>query len=255
MRRTVVSLALVVASACASGAEDLTVREMSVSSAVGDVSVRCYAAPGDSPRPVVVLLHGASGFAPFSGHYESHAQALVPHGVRVCAVLYYSTDDAAVMADRQHAERATLFQRRFMDWLRTIRGVVDHLGGLPTTEPGAIGVLGFSQGAYLAVAVAGTHRGVKALAEFYGGFPFALESQISQLPATLIVHGEADTVVPVQEAHAMEAVARMRATSYAIKLYPGAGHGFDVQADDPRAVDARKQVVDFFVRHLKARSK
>jgi len=254
LRTVVVSLALIIASACASGA-DLTVREGSVSGAAGDGAVRCYSAPGDDPRPVVVLLHGASGFTPFARHYESHAEVLVAHGLRVCAVLYYSAEDATVIADRNRADRAGLFQRRFMDWLVTIRRAIDHLASLPTSEPGAIGVLGFSQGAYLAVAVAGTHPGVKALAEFYGGFPFALESQISRLPATLIVHGEADTVIPVQEAHAMEAIARARATTYAIKLYPGAGHGLDVQADDPRALDARKQVVDFLVRHLKGNSK
>jgi carboxymethylenebutenolidase len=253
-RTAVASLALSIACACASGA-DLTVREWTISGATGDVALRCYAAPGDSPRPVVVLLHGASGFAPFARHYESHAEALVAQGLRVCAVLYYNAEDAAAVADRHRADRATVFQRRFMDWVRTVRGVVDQLVSLPTTEPGAIGMLGFSQGAYLAVAVAGTHRSVKALAEFYGGFPFALENQISALPATLIVHGEADTVVPVQEAQAMEAIARTRAASYAIKLCPGAGHGFDVQADDPRAVDARKQVVDFLVRHLKGSAK
>jgi carboxymethylenebutenolidase len=253
-RTVIVSLGLSIAGACASGAE-FAVREWSVPGATGDVALRCYAAPGDSPLPVVVLLHGASGFAPFARHYESHAQALVANGLRVCAVLYYSAEDTATVADVQRADRATLFQRRFMDWTRTIRGVVDSLASLPTTERGAIGLLGFSQGGYLAVAVAGTHRGVRALAEFYGGFPFALESQISQLPATLIVHGEADTVVPVQEPHALEAIARMRAASYAIKLYPGAGHGFDVQADDPRAADARKHLVDFLLQHLKGSAK
>jgi carboxymethylenebutenolidase len=253
-RTVVIALALITASACAWGA-DMAVRELSVSSPGGDVRVRCYSAPGDGPLAVVVLLHGASGFAPFSRHYESYAEALVPHGFRICAVLYYSADDARIMADRDRSESGTLFQRRFMDWVSTIHGVVDRLSNLPTTERRAIGILGFSQGAYLAVAVAGTNRNVKALAEFYGGFPFSLESQITQLPATLIVHGESDTVIPVQEAHAMEAVARARATNYTIKLYPGAGHGFDVQADDPRALDARRQAVDFFVRNLKANPK
>lgn len=251
LRTVVVVLALIVAGGWAWGA-DMAFRELSVSSAGGDVRVRCYSAPGDAPRPVIVLLHGASGFAPFSRHYESYAGALVPQGFRICAVLYYSADDARIVADRDRSDRGTLFQRRFIDWVGTIHGVVDRLSSLPTTEQGAIGILGFSQGAYLAVAVAGTNRNVKALAEFYGGFPFSLENQITQLPATLIVHGESDTVIPVQEAHAMEAVARARATSYTMKLYPGAGHGFDVQADEPQAVDARRQVVDFFVRNLKA---
>jgi len=254
LRTVAVALALIVASAGAWGA-DLVVRELSVPGPGSAVRVRCYSAAGDDPRPVIVLLHGASGFAPFASHYESYAEALVPHGLRICAVLYYSADDARIVADRARSDSGTLFQRRFMDWVGAIHGAVDHLSGLPTTERGAIGVLGFSQGAYLAVAVAGTNRNVKALAEFYGGFPFSLENQITQLPATLIVHGESDTVIPVQEAHAMEAIARTRAMNYTMKLYPGAGHGFDVRADDPQAIDARAQVVDFFVRSLKANPK
>jgi dienelactone hydrolase len=113
-----------------------------------------------------------------------------------------------------------------------------------------VGVLGFSQGAYLAVGIAGTNRRIKALAEFYGGFPGPLESRITQLPPTLIVHGESDTVIPVQEAHAMEAAARLRTTSLTIKLYAGAGHGFDALKDDASAAAVRKETIEFFVRHL-----
>jgi len=36
----------------------------------------------------------------------------------------------------------------------------------------------------------------------------------------------------------------------ATKLYAGAGHGFDFSADDPSAVAARRETIDFFVRHL-----
>jgi hypothetical protein len=35
----------------------------------------------------------------------------------------------------------------------------------------------------------------------------------------------------------------------------GNAFGFDVQADDPQAIDARKVVVDFLVLHLRTRSK
>jgi carboxymethylenebutenolidase len=72
------------------------------------------------------------------------------------------------------------------------------------------------------------------------------------LPPTLIIHGEADQVIPVQEAQAMESIAQSRAASYVMKIYPPAGHGFDVQSADPQAIDARKQVVDFFVRVMGA---
>jgi carboxymethylenebutenolidase len=249
MHLLAIAFILTLAATPAAGTE-LEFRRLSVASRSGDVPVRCWSAAGAAAQPVVVLLHGASGFEPFSRHYESYAQLLAAEGFRTCAVLYYSASDTRVVGGRDQRARGTLFQRRFGAWLATIGDVVDGLSRLPLTDRGNVGVLGFSQGAYLAVGVAGTNPRVKALAEFYGGFPGPLENQIRQLPPTLIVHGESDAVIPVEEAHAMEAAARLRTTSVVTKLYPGAGHGFDVAADDPRAADARKETIDFFVRHL-----
>jgi carboxymethylenebutenolidase len=238
-------------SASASAA-DATVRESTVPTRSGALKVRCHSPPAQAEArlPLVVLLHGAAGHAPYARHYDSHAEALAASGLRTCAVLYYSAKDMRVLAGRNRAEQAKLFPNRFMGWLASIDEAVNHLGSLPTTEPESIGVLGFSQGAYLAVGLAGTNRRIKALAEFYGGFPGPLESRITQLPHTLILHGEADTVIPVQEAHTLEAMARQRATSHTTRLYPGAAHGFDLQSDHTQAIDARKQTLDFFTRHL-----
>jgi len=249
MRELAIALSVMLAGTSALGAE-LALHELSVGSRGGDVRVRCYSTPGAGALPVVLLLHGASGFVPFSRHYERYAKSLAVEGFRTCVVLYYSASDSRVIAGSNQAARSTLFQKRFMAWLETINDVVDGLSKLPVTENETMGVLGFSQGGYLAVGVAGTNRRIKALAEFYGGFPGPLESQITQLPATLIVHGESDTVIPVQEAHTMEAAAKLRTTSVATKLYAGAGHGFDVNEDDPSAVAARREAIDFFVRHL-----
>jgi carboxymethylenebutenolidase len=249
MRDLALALSVMLAGTSALGA-DLALHELSVASRGGDVPVRCYSVPGSGALPVVVLLHGAGGFVPSSRHYESYAKSLAAEGFRTCAVLYYSASDSSVLAGPDQTARSTLFQKRFMAWLATINDVVDGLSKLPVTESESMGVLGFSQGGYLAVGVAGTNRRIKALAEFYGGFPGPLENQITQLPPTLIVHGESDTVIPVEEAHTMEAAAKLRTTSVATKLYAGAGHGFDIKADDPRAVAARKETIDFFVRHL-----
>jgi carboxymethylenebutenolidase len=250
MRELAIALSVLLAGTAAHGAE-LALHELSVASRGGDVQIRCYSTPGSGALPVVVLLHGASGFVPFSRHYESYATSLAAEGIRTCAVLYYSAGDSSVLSGRDQTARSMLFQTRFMAWLETINDAVDALSKLSITENESMGVLGFSQGGYLAVGVAGTNRRIKALAEFYGGFPGPLENQITQLPATLIVHGESDTVIPVEEAHMMEAAAKLRTTSVATKLYAGAGHGFDVTADDPRAVAARREAIDFFVRHLR----
>jgi len=250
MRALAIALLLTLACAPVPGAE-LALHELSIASHGRDVSVRCYSTPAAGPLPVVVLLHGAGGFGPFSRHFERYAEAFAAEGLRTCAVLYYSAGDSRVASGRDRTENSALFQTRFMAWLETINDVVDELSQLPITEREKVGVLGFSQGGYLAVGIAGTNRRIKALAEFYGGFPRSLERRITLLPATLIVHGESDTVIPVQEALVMEAAAKLRTSSVTMKLYAGAEHGFDGAADDPSAVDARKKTIEFFLSHLR----
>src|SRR5256885_295965 len=81
---------------------------------------------------------------------------------------------------------------------------------------------GFEADAGVGQAAAGTNQRVKAVAELYGGVPSLVEKRISRLPATMILHGEDDKVVPVREAHAMAAFAKAKATSYVAKIYSGA---------------------------------
>ena len=89
MRALAIALLLTLACAPVPGAE-LALHELSIASRGGDVKVRCYSASGSGALPVVVLLHGASDFVPFSRHYESYAKSLAAEGFRTCAVLYYT---------------------------------------------------------------------------------------------------------------------------------------------------------------------
>jgi len=223
--------------ACAALDSELRARDLVVPRKRNPVPVRCYGSGDDKPRPLVVLLHGAGGFARYAAHYESHASALVARGYRVCAV-FYAEGEA----------------EQFSDWVAATSDAIDYLNSQPTAEPGGVGLLGFSRGGYVAVAVAGINPSVKALVEFYGGVPPYAEHRPTRLPPTLILHGDADPVVPVQEAYALEALAKAAAPSYAMKIYPGAGHGFDGLPRDSRARDARKRTLDFFAAHL-SRSK
>lgn len=245
MRATFVTLSLIFAAGSTFGS-NISIEELSVDAGSGKVTTRCYATPGHEPRPVVVLLHGGSGYDRFSRQYEMYADALAARGFRVCAVLYYTPEDLNVMAGNDRAARQARYDSRFTSWLAAVNTAIDRLSELESTTPGSIGVLGFSQGAYLAVAAAGTNQRVKALVEFYGGVPSLVEKRISHLPATLIVHGEDDKVVPVNEAYAMETFARTKANSYTMKIYKSAGHGFDSKQTDA-AVDARRRTVEFFV--------
>ena len=85
-----------------------------------------------------------------------------------------------------------------------------------------------------------------AVAELFGGFPKEIEPNAATLPPVLILHGEADTVVPVSEAHRMESICKRHNIPYEIKIYRGQGHGFTGLAQ----MDAMRRIVNFLRKNL-----
>ena len=49
---------------------------------------------------------------------------------------------------------------------------------------------------------------------------------LRRLPPILILHGEADPTVPVEEAYHLQQVLERRGVAYEMQIYRGAGHGF-----------------------------
>jgi carboxymethylenebutenolidase len=103
---------------------------------------------------------------------------------------------------------------------------ISHIDQLPSVDAQRIGLLGFSLGAYLALSVASVDPRVKAVVEFFGGFPKEMKFFMRRLCPVLILHGEADATVPVQEAYDLQALLEKKGMPYEIMIYPGAGHGF-----------------------------
>jgi len=98
-----------------------------------------------------------------------------------------------------------------------------------------IALLGISLGAFLSLALgtqlpAGT---IRAIVEISGGLvaPFA-DAATSAFPPTLIVHGDADTVVPVAHAHSLAERLKKLNVEHQQKLLPGEGHWFSAAAQD-----------------------
>jgi dipeptidyl aminopeptidase/acylaminoacyl peptidase len=64
--------------------------------------------------------------------------------------------------------------------------------------------------------------------EISGGVPDRWIPKISQqYPPTLILHGDADTVVPVTMAHELEALLKQKSVPHQSLILPGQGHWFD----------------------------
>jgi len=209
---------------------------------------RLYRPPGGGSHPAVILLHGAGGIRP---KQHAYAESLAAHGYVTLVLDYYAeTGPAPAGSDRR--------LKLWPAWQETVRNAVTYLQKMRGVRPNHIGLVGFSRGAFLAVGTAGSLPAVKAVVAYYGGGGggrTSLEDDARDLPPTLILHGDADRVVPVSFAYALHEALAARGRPVEIQIYPGARHGFDIDQDperyDVRATeDARRRTLAFLERQL-----
>ena len=182
-------------------------------------------APG--PRPAVLLLHGGAGpkLLEKNSEYRRYPEALAARGYIVFMPYYF--DSAA-------------------DEVQTAKDTLDWIAAQPDVIPGRIGVVGLSRGAFVGVATAGTDRRVAALVELYGGVRPGDAANITQMPPTLILHGDADADVPIEQARELERLLQARHATYEMRVYRGQEHGFTGVDGE----DSVKRMVTFLDEHL-----
>lgn len=137
-------------------------------------------------------------------------------------------------------------QANFLDWLHTVSDAISYATEQAGVDPRRVGLLGFSLGAYLALALATRDPRIIAVAEFFGGLADPFTADAAKLPPVLVLHGEQDPVVPVEEARSLQRLLEQNRIPHEIKIYPGQGHHFTGLAQ----IDALGRVVEFFRQHL-----
>jgi carboxymethylenebutenolidase len=110
--------------------------------------------------------------------------------------------------------------------MKTVWDAISYVEQQPAVDPSRIGLLGFSLGAYLSLSDAAIDKRIKVVVEFFGGLPKEMKLFMRRLCPVLILHGEADPTVPVQEAYHLKDVLEKKGIAYEMQIYPGAGHGF-----------------------------
>jgi carboxymethylenebutenolidase len=213
--------------------------------------IRIAAASDSTRHPAILLLHGRGGYPAGKEVYDRYAGTLASHGYDVYAVQYYDATDERIMESPDRSVRQDRFQRRLRGWIATVRAGIGFVSRQPATDARKIGLIGFSNGALIAIGTAGLDRRVGAVVELYGAMPSALSGTITRLPPTLILHGDADQVIGVEKAYALARFLEQRSIPHAIHIYPGADHGFDGDPASPYAQDALRRTVDFFGAHLR----
>ena len=187
--------------------------------------------------PTVIGLHGSGG-----GHASmaEPASLLAAQGFAVY-VLHYFDRTGTVEIDGL----PTIF-RHYPAWMKTLWDAVSFVAAQPQVDPERIGLLGFSLGAYLALSAASIDSRVKAVVDFFGGLPKEMKFFMRRLCPVLILHGELDKTVPVEEAYRLQQLLEKKQIPYVMQIYPGVGHGFSGEVWR----DAGQRTLAFLNKHL-----
>jgi dienelactone hydrolase len=199
-----------------------TVSQSELTFESGGKSVRLDAYLPDThggPVPAVVALYGAGGNV--SG-MERYASTLAAQGFAVYLLHYFDRTGT------ESADKPTIL-RNFPLWMKTLWDAISFVEKQPQVDGKRIALLGFSLGAYLSLANSAIDHRVQAVVEFFGGMPKEMNLFMRRLCPVLILHGEADATVPVEEAYQLQKLLEKKGIAYEIKIYPGAGHGFEDQ--------------------------
>jgi dienelactone hydrolase len=202
-----------------------------------NITIQSFFPTSPGPHPAIVALHGSGGIR--EGWSEQPASLLASQGYAVFLVHYFEATGTMWADERTIRQNFTL-------WMRTISDAVTYASSQPGVDASRLALLGFSLGAYLALSVATADPRIKAVIDYFGGLPEEVNPNGRPLPPVLILHGEADPIVPVTEAHKLEQLFKKNGTPYEMKLYRGAGHGFS----GFDLLDAGQRTLAFLRKHL-----
>jgi carboxymethylenebutenolidase len=186
--------------------------------------------------PAIVALHGAGGNV---AGMERYASALAAQGFAVYLLHYF--DRTGEQPDDLNA-----MKRHFPAWMKTLWDAVSFVAGQPQVDREHIALVGFSLGAYLSLTNSTIDDRIKVVVEFFGGLPKEMKIFMRRLCPVLILHGEADPTVPVEEAYQLQKLLEKKGIPHEIKIYPGTGHGFESEVWK----DAGERSLQFLRKHL-----
>jgi carboxymethylenebutenolidase len=220
-------------------AEEPAAKEDKFQSGSATVQALRFEPAGEGKRPAVILLHGADGWAssPMAG-LRFAAAGLNDKGQIAVLIRYF---DRTKTPDRISPEQRADFVRwlrgdaihekenesrkHFEQWMETVRDAVAYVRKLPNVDPDRVAIAGFSLGGYLALSAAPTVKPpVKAVVEMFGGLPEEYRKKLGKMPPTLIVHGEEDDVISVNEAYKAAGIVLAQKQQVVIEIHKGVGH-------------------------------
>jgi len=239
---TALALAALVQSA---DAADIQGKKITLPSSERQVHVTQFKAAGNAPRPSVLLLHGAGGFDRQLANNERYAAQLAAQGFDAYLVYYYSDRDDELMS-----HGVDVFEQRYAAWAKTVGELAEYLEKQKDSN-GKAALVGFSNDGILATGASTLDPKINAAVIYYGTDPWPLGTRAKRFPPLLILHGDADQIIPVDAGKELAAEAKSLGGPADLVIYPGESHGFGARWDDKNATDAFNRAVSFLKKELK----
>ena len=205
------------------------------------IRVECYEPRGGGKHPAVLVLHGSGGMIVGGAFFRESARRLARRGF-VAHVVHYFDRTGTVIADR------STMQANFPAWMRAVADGITNVSKQPNVDPTRVGLFGYSLGSYLSLSVSVYDHRVSAVVDYFGGLPPVIARDVRTLPPVLILHGDADPIVPVDEAKALRSLCESKSFVHEVRIYPGQGHGFR----GPDGDDALRRALAFLDAHVKS---
>jgi dienelactone hydrolase len=181
----------------------------------------CKAA-GRSPRAVVVL-HGCGGFSTFDHRL---ATELPSYGISTLDVDYFQLTPPPGRKGFCGGFRGTTDP--FATWVAVVRNAAAALARVPGVDPKGVGVVGWSLGGGVALAVASGLGGADpfhAVAGFSTG-SFGAQALAPHLPPTILLSGGKTDAIPLSETLPLYRALRAAHVPSALYVYPHGSHSW-----------------------------
>jgi len=187
------------------------------------------------PHPAIILVHDSKG--PNAPYIHSIGEKLTKEGYVVLAMNYH--------AENKPSKVFTRGLDLWRSWQEMVRNGVKYLNSDQSVQENKIGVIGFSEGATLAVSVASSIPGIMAVVDYYGPNPdedkmvytygagkvdtlYYSKEPFSTMPPVQIHHGSADPDTPVRVSKDLYKTLKDKGRTVEIHIYKGIGkHFFD----------------------------
>lgn len=213
--------------------------------------------PAATARPcaAALVLHGSVGLPPqFRNDIVSFAAALSARGIAAVLPHYIEATGTRLDAAGPQPKGAVLLVEMQPVWRRIAADTLAWMAADPRFDPARLGLLGFSLGANLALAVAmdpPSKVRARCVVDFFGPI-VGLDPHWARLPPVLILHGTKDDTVPPAESARLVALlaaaGKAKGSDYQFKAYDGEGHGFK----GAHLAQSRDEAVQFIEKAVRA---